>query len=196
MTELDAYLLVQHAALRAAGDRAVVYGDFVSGPRCEAVGGPPTDRVIQPGDLVLLDFSVVLGGYRGDFANTFVCGGQPTAEQRRLHAACLDALSAGEALVKAGRPAREIDAAVRASFDKQHLRETFSTHSGHGLGLGHPDPPYLVPNSADTLVAGDVIAIEPGQYVQGVAGMRYERNYLVTDQGYEVLSRHELRLEQ
>jgi Xaa-Pro aminopeptidase len=196
MTELEAFLLVQQAAIRDAEDTAIVYGDFVSGPRCEQVGGPPTARIINRGDLVLLDFSVVIGGYRGDFANTFVCGAKPTAEQARLHEACLEAMLAGERLIAAGRPAREIDEAVRASFDSKHLRETFSTHSGHGLGLGHPDPPYLVPESTDVLVAGDVIAIEPGQYVKGVGGMRFERNYLVTETGYEVLSNHTLAIEQ
>jgi Xaa-Pro aminopeptidase len=53
-----------------------------------------------------------------------------------------------------------------------------------------------VPESTDTLVAGDVIAIEPGQYIPGVAGMRYERNYLVTADGYETLSKLELQIEQ
>jgi len=195
MTELEAYLLVQQAALRQAGDTALVYGDFVSGPRCEQVGGPPTDRVINKGELVLLDFSVVIGGYRGDFANTFVCGAKPSGELTRLYTACLEALAEGEKLVKAGRPAREIDQAVRNSFDAKHLRDTFTTHSGHGLGLGHPDPPYLVPDSTDTLVAGDVIAIEPGQYIPGVAGMRFERNYLVTDTGFETLSKHALQID-
>jgi len=197
MTELDAYLVVQQAALRSVGDRVLVYGDFVSGPRCELErGGPPSQRVIEPGDLVLLDFSVVLGGYRGDFANTFACGGGPTAGQKRLHAACLDAIAAAEALVKAGRAAREIDAAVRASFAEKDLDGSFTTHTGHGLGLGHPDAPFLTPESADTLVAGDVIAIEPGQYVPGVGGMRFERNYLVTETGFEKLSHHELSIEQ
>jgi Xaa-Pro aminopeptidase len=196
MTELEAYLVVQQAAMRQAGETALVYGDFVSGPRCEQVGGPPTDRVINKGDLVLLDFSVVIGGYRGDFANTFVCGAKPSGDQTRLYIACLDAMAEGERAIKAGRPARDIDQAVRNSFDAKHLRDSFTTHSGHGIGLGHPDPPYLVPESTDTLVAGDVITIEPGQYIPGVAGMRFERNYLVTEAGFEVLSKHALQIDQ
>ena len=194
MTELTAYLVVQHAAMLSAGEQAIVYGDFASGERCLS-GGPPTNRVIEKGDLVLLDFSVVIHGYRGDFANTFVCGAKPTDEQRRLYDACIDAISAGEAMVKSGRACREVDRAVRDSFAAKHLAENFTSHSGHGLGLGHPDPPYLVPESSDVLIAGDVIAIEPGQYIKGKAGMRYERNYLVTDGGYETLSSHELRID-
>ncbi len=195
MSELDVFLLIEEVVQSAAGRQARLYGDFVSGPRCEKVGGPPTDRVIEAGDLVLLDFSVIVGGYRGDFANTFICGGKPSTEQARLHQACREAMAAAEKLVRAGVAARDLDAVVRDSFQRQHLAENFRTHSGHGLGLGHPDPPYLVPQSTDTLVAGDIIAIEPGQYVPGVGGMRYEHNYLVTDDGYERLSHHALQID-
>jgi Xaa-Pro aminopeptidase len=195
MSELEAFLVVQQAAIRAAGGQAMVYGDFVTGPRAESGGGPPTDRIIEKGDLVLVDFSVVIAGYRGDFANTFCCGAPPTDQQRRLYEACLDAMAEAEALVRAGRDCREIDAAVRDSFASKHLAENFRSHSGHGLGLGHPDPPYLVRDSTDTLVAGDVIAIEPSQMIEGVAGMRYERNYLVTYDGYELLSHHALQID-
>ena len=83
MTELDAYLVVQNAAMKELGERVIVYGDFASGPRTATdKGGPPTSRVIEPGDLLLLDFSVVVDGYRSDFTNTFAVGGGPTPEQR------------------------------------------------------------------------------------------------------------------
>jgi len=196
MTEHDFFRLVQAASCEAAGEAVQIYGDFVSGPRCEKVGGPPSDRVIERGDLVILDMSVIVRGYRGDVCNTFVCDAKPTAEQRRLFEACQDALAAGVAQVRAGRAARDIDAAVRSSFAGKHLAENFRSHSGHGIGLGHPDPPYLVPESTDTLEAGDVIAIEPGQYITGVAGMRYERNYLVTETGSEVLTHLPHQLDQ
>ena len=73
------------------------------------------------------------------------------------------------------------------------MDEHFPSHSGHGLGLGHPEPPYLVPESTETLQSGDVVALEPGLYVPGVGGMRFERNYLITD-GHETLTRHRLGL--
>lgn len=197
VSELQLYELVSEAACEAAGHQVQVYGDFVSGPRCDQErGGPPSSRIIQRGDLVLLDFSVVIHGYRGDFANTFCCGAQANPEQRRLSDACIEALAAGEAMIRPGVAARDLDQAVRLSFARHGLAESFLSHSGHGIGLGHPDPPYLTPESDDTLVAGDVIAIEPGQYIEGVAGMRYERNYLVTGSGFETLSHLELRIDQ
>jgi Xaa-Pro aminopeptidase len=196
MTELEVYPLVLDAATRTAGEQVQVYGDFVSGPRCEKVGGPPTSRAIEPGDLVLLDFSVVMRGYRGDLANTFACGQRAKPEQTWLYEACLESLAAGEKLLGPGRPAREVDAAMRAAFARRGLEATFTSHGGHGVGLGHPDPPYIVPQSSDVLEPGDVVALEPGQYVPGVAGMRYERNYLITPSGYETLSHHQLQIDQ
>lgn len=196
MTEREVFYLVERTAMEAAGEQVIVYGDFVSGPRCEQVGGPPTGRVIEKGDLFLLDFSVVVSGYRGDFANTFVVDGAPTDTHRRLHEACLEAMQAGEEQLRAGVPCVEVDRVVRNSLAAKHLAENFPGHAGHGLGLGHPDPPYIVPGSTDTLLAGDVVTLEPGQYIKGVAGMRMERNYRITETGYEKLTNHALTLSQ
>jgi Xaa-Pro aminopeptidase len=196
MTELEVYLIVQNAAISALGEAAMLYGDFASGPRCERErGGPPTSRNIARGDLLLLDFSVVVSGYRGDFTNTFAVGASPTPRQREMFDACVGALAAAESRLRAGTPARDVDAAVRAHFASLGLEPAFVTHSGHGLGLGHPEPPYFVPESDETLQVGDVVAVEPGLYIEGVGGMRFERNYLVKADGFETLSDHELRIE-
>ena len=197
ITELDAFSIVQRAATESAGEPVIVYGDFASGPRCELErGGPPTSRTIGPGDLLLLDFSVVVDGYRGDFTNTFAVGGGPTPRQQSLFEACVGAMDAGEVLLKAGARTRDVDAAVRAHFASLGLEPHFGSHSGHGLGLGHPEPPYLVPGSDESLLVGDVVALEPGLYIEGVGGMRFERNYLITADGFETLSRHEIRISQ
>jgi Xaa-Pro aminopeptidase len=197
MSELDVFLIVQNAAMSVLGEQVIVYGDFPTGPRCARdKGGPPTSRKIEAGDLILIDFSVVVSGYRGDFTNTFAVGGGATPRQRELFAACSGALRAGEASLKPGTPARGVDAAVRGHFASLGLDRYFPTHSGHGLGLGHPEPPYFVPESSDTLEAGDVVALEPGLYVEGVGGMRYERNYLITSSGPETLSNHQITIDQ
>lgn len=195
MTELDAYLMVQNAAIRFLGERAVVYGDFASGPRTATdKGGPPTDRVIEPGDLLLLDFSVASGGYRSDFTNTFTVKGEPTPEQTRLFDACAAALAVAEAHLKPGTICKDVDAAVRAHFAKLGLLDAFPHHTGHGIGLGHPEPPYFVPNSDEVLVVGDVVTVEPGLYVEGIGGIRVERDYLITASGFETLSNHRITL--
>jgi Xaa-Pro aminopeptidase len=195
MTELDVYHLVERVAGEAAGRQVLVYGDFVSGPRCQQIGGPPSTKVVQSGELVLLDFSVVIDGYRGDFCNTFVCDGTPGARERELYEACFAAMQAGEQVLRAGTPCRDVFAAVRNKLAERKVAEYFPHHAGHGVGLGHPEPPFLVPESSETLAAGDVITLEPGLYLPGIAGMRYERNYLITDAGYELLSDHPIRID-
>ena len=196
MTELDAYLVVQNAAIRSLGERAIVYGDFASGSRTATdKGGAPTDRVIEPGDLFLMDFSVVSGGYRGDFTNTFAVGGEPTPKQTELFDACARALEVAEALLKPGTVCKDVDTAVRDHFKSVGKLDAFPHHTGHGVGLGHPEPPYFVPESDEVLVIGDVVTVEPGLYVEGIGGIRVERNYLITENGFETLSNHQITLQ-
>ena len=195
MTEQDAFRIIQEAAVREVGEPALVYGDFVSGRRTGSIGGPPTSRTIARGDLFLLDLSVVVHGYRGDFANTFAVGSQATPWQRERFATCLEALNEGEAKLKPGTPCREVDEAVRGHFAKLGLASQFPSHSGHGLGLGHPEPPYLVRESDEVLGIGDVVALEPGLYLTEESGMRFERNYLITSDGFETLSGHRLTID-
>src|SRR5438128_7389761 len=96
MTELDVYCGVNSVCIQAAGQAVIVYGDFAVSPGPERRGGPPTDRVLKPGDMFILDYSVVIAGYRSDFTNTLVVGAEPTADQKRLFDLCMKALAAGE----------------------------------------------------------------------------------------------------
>ena len=196
MTQLDVYHLIQAAAEDDLGMPCPFYGDCVSGADTATGGGPPNpSHTVAAGDLVLLDFSAVVHGYRGDFANTFVCEGTADDRIRQVYDACMEAIAAGEPLLKPGAHCRDLDAAVRSVMKKAGLGDHFPHHVGHGLGLGHPDPPYIVPESDETLLEGDVVTLEPGAYLDGVGGARYENNYLITADGCEKLSHHELTLD-
>ncbi len=197
MTEHDIYNIIQRAANESVGHAVIVYGDFVAGPRVATErGGPPTSRVIEMGDLLLLDFSVIVHGYRGDFTNTFAVGSLPTQAQRDLFKTCLESLAAAEAVLKPGVLGREVDRAAKAVAEAAGFGHAYKSHTGHGLGLSHPEPPYFVSESDEQVVEGDVVAIEPGLFIEGVGGMRFERNYLVTPAGFENLTHHRLTLEQ
>lgn len=195
MTELDLRDVVQHAAARAAGQAVLVYGDFVAGEHTQRGGGLPGPRAIAAGEPVLIDFSVVLSGYRGDICQTWVCRGRASDELKRMQVACLAVHEAVRPLLVPGTPAREIDRLARATIAQAHDEQYYTSHTGHGLGLGHPDPPYLVRESSDLLADGDVVAIEPGLYVPGVAGLRLEHDYLITSAGPRQLSQHPFELE-
>jgi Xaa-Pro aminopeptidase len=194
MTELDVYLGVSNACTKAVGEAVVVYGDFAVSPGPERKGGPPTDHVLQIGEMFILDYSVVIHGYRSDFTNTLVVGRKPTAEQQRLCDLCKEAMAAGEKTLKAGVACLEAYQAVRRVFDKAGMGEYFPHHAGHGLGLTHPEAPYIVQHATEHLLAGDVITLEPGLYVPGIGGIRIENNYLITEQGYDRLSNHVIDL--
>jgi len=194
MTEFDVYSGISAACVRAAGMPVIVYGDFAVSPGPERRGGSPTDQILKDGDMMILDYSVVLFGYRSDFTNTLVIGGKPNAGQQRLHDLCMAAMAAGEGQLRAGAACLAVYQAVRGVFKKVGMAEFFPHHAGHGLGLTHPEAPFFVRQADETLLAGDVVTLEPGLYVPDVGGIRIEHNYLITDTGFDRLSNHTIAL--
>ncbi len=194
MTELDAYAGVSGACVRAAGMPVVVYGDFAVCTGPDRRGGPPTDRVLKPGDMFILDYSVVIQGYRSDFTNTLCIGGAPSAEQQRMYELCMQAMAAGEKELRAGAACLTVYQAVLGVFEQAGFGDKFPHHAGHGLGLAHPEAPFLVRHANETLLPGDVVTLEPGLYLPGVCGIRIEHNYVITETGYQRLSNHTISL--
>jgi Xaa-Pro aminopeptidase len=143
---------------------------------------------------MILDFSVVIGGYRADFTNTIAVGGRPTAEQARLADLCLAAMAAGEQALRPSASARLVFESLNRPLRGADPALGLTGHGGHGIGLAHPEPPIIVPNSSDSLELGDIITLEPGAYVAGIGGMRFENNYAITANGVERLTNHTIGL--
>ncbi len=199
MSELDVYRGVQSASLEAAGRVGLIYGDFrVTNGTSPKAGGLPTQHKLQEGELFILDYSLVLEGYRSDFTNVIAVG-TPSPEQREVFAVCQRAMAAAEKTLKAGARAADVFAAASAQYVPSSFvargYDHLTHHAGHGIGLAHPEAPILVPQSEDVLVAGDVLTLEPGLYVDGVGGVRIEHNYLITETGYRRLSNHTIALD-
>jgi len=191
MSELEVYSGVAHAVYQFLGHWAVVYGDFVAA-RGKKRGGPPGDYRLQPGDTFILDYSVVLGGYRSDCTNT-LCVGPASPRQQAFFNACLEALYSGENILRPGVTGQQVYHTVRDAFRRHGLDQFFTTHAGHGLGLMHPEPPFFVPDSTEVLQPGDIVTLEPGLYTDDM-GMRFEHIYHITENGCQRLSEHLLSL--
>lgn len=195
LSEFEIFVEIQQAAISAARRPGLIYGDFRATTAAQPkAGGLPTGYRLQQGDQFVLDYSVVLEGYRSDFTNCLTVGGQPNARQQHLYNLVMAAQQAGEMVLKAGAKASDIFHAVNKPIADAGLAANFAHHAGHGIGLAHPEAPILVPQSDDILLAGDVITLEPGLYVEGIGGIRIEHNYLITDSGYERLSNHVISL--
>ena len=193
LTDLEIYREVQSAAIKAAERPALVYGDFrANNAKTPKAGGLPIGETLKEGDLFILDYSVMLDGYRSDFTNTLAVG-KPTDQQQELFDACVAAMSQGETLLKAGVEAKQVYEGVSQILAERGFGK-LGHHAGHGLGMGHPESPILVPESTDTLESGDVVTLEPGAYIEGIGGVRVENNYEITATGQNCLSKHTIAL--
>ena len=189
-SELELWAETRAAIEAAAGGRTPVLADFVTGPRTAEVGGPPGDRLVELDDLLLVDLVPRVGAYWADSCAT-VALGEPPEAVRHAHAAALEALEAAKAAVRPGATAGEVDHAARSVIEAGG--GSYPHHTGHGLGLTLHEEPRIVPGSERTLETGMVVALEPGAYGDGW-GLRTEQVVLVTDDGHELLSRHDLAL--
>lgn len=194
VSEFDVYLEVQKASLQLAGRPAIVYGDFraVNAARPK-LGGLPTSYILQEGDSFILDFSVVMGGYRGDTTNTIYVGVKQDPAVVKLFEVCRSALRKGEQTLLSGVMASRVYDGVTAELETIGYGGLVH-HAGHGIGLAHPEPPILAAESNDQLQEGDIVTLEPGLYVEGIGGIRLEHNYLITVEGCQRLSEHVLAL--
>jgi Xaa-Pro aminopeptidase len=190
LSELDLWSAVQGAIEQVVAARTPLMADLVSGPRTAEVGGPPGDRRLAVGDLVLCDLVPRVDGLWGDSCSTWSLG-DPPAPARDLHAAARDALEVGLATLRPGARAGDVDAAVRGAMRARGY--DYPHHTGHGIGFGWHEEPRIVPGSHTVLEPGMVVALEPGTYGDGL-GVRVEQVAVVTPEGCRVLSRHSLDL--
>ncbi|MGH9255444.1 MAG: M24 family metallopeptidase [Vicinamibacterales bacterium] len=183
---------VLESAMRFAGYERLAFDTIVgSGPNSALPHYRSGERILSPGDLVMLDFGGVLDGYCCDLTRTVTIG-PPSSEARRLHTAVYDAQRAALAAVRPGVETTAVDAAARQVLEAQGLGAAFGHGTGHGLGLDVHEEPRITWPRADVpsvpLAPGMVFTIEPGAYLPGFGGVRIEDDVLVTETGCEVLT--------
>jgi Xaa-Pro aminopeptidase len=161
--------------------------DIAAGPTAASPHAVPGDRVVEEGELVLVDAGAKVHGYCSDCTRTFAVG-EISDSLREIYELTRLAQQAGLDAVRPGATGREADAAARAVIAEAGYGENFGHGLGHGIGLLVHEAPNLRPESTDALAAGNVVTVEPGIYLSGVGGVRIEDLVVLTEDGCDVLT--------
>ena len=183
--EIDVWAEALGGIERAAGRRVPVLADLVSGPRTEGIGGPPGERAVEDGEVILCDLSPRLRGWWADSCATIAVGEPPSA-LRDAHGRAVETLYALLDAIEPGLPAARLDALGRSRMDYPH-------HTGHGIGVTPHQYPRIVPTRPGRSSPAWSSRSSPGPIpARGASASSASR--VVTDDGCEVLSGHSLDL--
>ena len=175
-------LLVEH------GHDTAEFAIVGSGPNGASPHHEPGDRVIGPGDPVVLDFGGSLDGYCSDTTRTVIVGSPPDGFED-VFALVHEAQERAVQTVRPGIEIQEIDRAARRVIEGGGFGDRFIHRTGHGIGREVHEPPYAVEGDATTLEPGMAFSVEPGIYLEGRFGVRIEDIVAVTPTGVERLNR-------
>jgi Xaa-Pro aminopeptidase len=170
----------EEASLQVAVGLATAYmgtGDWVYDPR----------RVIQDGDMVLVDMAIKYHGYLGDQTRTAIVG-KGSAEQRAIINTVQEAYRQSVAAMRPGAASPDLYRITTDLLESKGWRKYFPHHISHGLGLGG-DLPRIAEGSDDVLQVGDALSCEPGCYIPGTGGARFENMLVLTENGIEELTK-------
>lgn len=168
--------------LRHFGHETAEFTLVCAGPNGADPHHHPGSRVIENGDMVVMDFGGLFEGYSSDTTRT-VHVGQPTELEVEVYEVVRLAQQAAFEAVKPGVPCQEIDRVARGIITGAGYGDCFVHRTGHGIGLSTHEPPYIVEGEQQTLVPGMCFSIEPGIYLPGRFGVRIEDIVTVTDTG-------------
>ena len=187
MTELEVAGVLEHA-LRDAGSEGFPFPSIVaSGARAALPHARSSDKVVETGDFLLMDFGAEHRGYCADVTRTVVMG-RASEEQRAVYEVVRGANAAASAGVRAGIRGKDADALARSYIEARGLGALFGHSLGHGLGLEVHEAPRLARTADTPLPPGAVVTIEPGVYRPGWGGVRIEDDVHLGAAGPESLT--------
>ena len=160
----------------------------VSGANSSLVHGRATDKVIEKGYNLMLEFGAIYNGYRSDMARTIVVG-KANEEFKKAYRIVQNACIIGEKYIKKGVSGRASDAEIRRYIEENGYKNYFRHSLGHGIGIQLYEGPYLSQDSSDILTAGNVVTMEPGIYISEKFGIRIEDLLYISNLGTENLTR-------
>ncbi|AOT68166.1 M24 family metallopeptidase [Geosporobacter ferrireducens] len=175
--------------MKKKGASATSFDSIVaSGKRSSLPHGVASDKMIETGDFVTLDFGCVYQGYCSDMTRTIVVG-KASEKQREIYTIVLDAQLKALAFIKPGVTGIEVDRVARDIISAKGYGAYFGHGLGHGVGLEVHESPRLSPLGKDVLQPGMIVTDEPGIYLPDFGGVRIEDLVLVTETGHRTLSK-------
>lgn len=184
--QISAELMVQ--LFRAGSEAELPFAPIVStGPNTANPHASPTDRVLQEGEMLLIDWGASFGGYFSDITRTFFCG-DPNDEMKQIADLVERANAAARLGGRRGMVAGEVDKLARDIITEGGYGECFTHRTGHGLGMEAHEAPYIFQGNPLILEPGMVFTIEPGIYLPGKYGVRIEDDMVVEAEGLRSLT--------
>lgn len=178
--ELDFYM-------RNEGATSVSFDTIVaSGVRSAMPHGVASDKVIEEGDMVTIDFGCYYKGYVSDMTRTFAVG-DPGEQMKEIYEIVYQANKKVNEVAKAGMTGAELDAIARDYITEKGYGPQFGHTLGHGIGLEVHEGPSLSFRNEDKLVVNNIVTNEPGIYVPGLGGVRIEDDLVIKEDGAEIL---------
>ncbi|MBV6396082.1 MAG: putative peptidase [Anaerolineales bacterium] len=158
-----------------------------SGPNSANPHATPSERRLQRGDLLVVDWGAAFEGYISDLTRTFAVG-DVDDECKKIHATVQEANAAGRAAAGPGVPCANVDQAARNVIEKAGYGKFFTHRTGHGIGMEGHEEPYMRGDNLQLLEPGMTFTVEPGIYLPDRNGVRIEDNIVITENGAESLS--------
>ena len=184
--ELSSELVVQ--LLRHGSEPELPFAPIISGgPNSANPHASPTERKLQAGDLLVVDWGAAYDGYISDLTRTFAVG-EVDEEYRKIHEIVQEANAAGRAAARPGVPCASVDKAARNVIEKSGYGTYFTHRTGHGIGMEGHEEPYIRSDNMQLLEPGMAFTVEPGIYLPDRNGVRIEDNVVITETGADVLS--------
>ncbi len=185
--ELEAVAEIEYYMRKRGSDGVPFTMKLLSGKQSSLVTRVPGNKLIEEGDLVLLDFGAKINGYSSDWTRTF-CIGEADKEKQELYDFVWCIQRECIAMIKPGLPMSRLVKKAFEIAEKHPYGKFLNPHLGHSVGITSHEWPVIEPGVKEIFQKNMVITIEPGVYLPGLGGVRIEDEILVTEYGYELLT--------
>ncbi|NJH87118.1 M24 family metallopeptidase [Staphylococcus agnetis] len=182
MTEIDVKAHLESKMLHLGSEKTSFDTIVASGYRGALPHGLASNKVIERGDMVTLDFGAYYDGYASDITRTFAVG-EPSAQMKEIYEIVLESQMTAVNQIRPGLTGKEVDSIARNIIEAAGYGKHFGHSLGHGVGLNVHEYPNVSPKSDTVLEPNHVVTIEPGIYVEGLGGVRIEDDILITENG-------------